>query len=99
MIVVVEHRIHVLTLADVAGAVVSVPELLQEILVADCGGIEVDGDGFGVVAERAVGRALFRASAIADPGPKHTLENPRLGVGGPKSSEAEGGRLEGKPGG
>jgi hypothetical protein len=57
MLVVVKHRIHVLSLADIAGAAVSVPELLQEILVADRGGIEVDGDGFGVVAECAVGRA------------------------------------------
>ena len=95
LLVVIKERIHVLAHADVAGAVMTVPEALQELLVTNELGVEVDGDGLGVIAQGSVSRILLGSAAIADAGPEHPFESPKLGIGSPKSAQAEGRGLVG----
>lgn len=76
--------------------VVRAEEDAQQFVVADRLGIEVDGDGLGMVGEVLVSRILGRAAGVADARADDARKTPELGVGTPESPEAEGRRLEGR---
>lgn len=90
-------------MATAVGAIatVAVPEQIEHFLVADDGGIKIERDRFRLIAKVVIGGVLLFAAAVADACAKDSVETPKLGVGAPKSSDAEGcgfvGDLSGVP--
>ena len=67
------------------------PENIQQLVIREPGEVEIDLNGFAVVSEIMVGRISFGPSGIADAGPNHALDGPKLGIGSPESPQGESG--------
>ena len=65
------------------------PKLGQQVLIADKGRVEVDGNGLGVVTHGAISRLLFLAAAVASSCAQHSFQASELGIRTPKSSHPE----------
>ena len=70
------------------------PKDLDEFPVGDLGRIEIDLDGFAVIADVAVGGIGRAAARIAYPGTDDAWETPVPGVWTPESTERKGGGFD-----
>jgi hypothetical protein len=70
------------------------PENIQQMFIREPGGVEIDLKDFAVVPEIMVGRISFGPSGIADAGPNHALDGPKLGIGSPESPQGESGGFD-----
>lgn len=70
------------------------PETFQKIPIRDDGGIKVDGDALGMIADGMISWIGGGSAAVADTGPQDSFDGSELGVRSPKSSEAKGGGFE-----
>jgi hypothetical protein len=69
------------------------PEDVQQFLVGDDGGIVVDLNGLGVIAEAVIGGILLGAARVSYPGADDAVDGPELGIRTPESAEGKGGGL------
>ena len=74
--------------------VVGRPVDFENLFVGSLGRIEIDLEGFGVIAEAVVGWVLEGAAGVADAGANDARQSPKLGLRLPKSAKREGRRLE-----
>lgn len=85
------------TLAIEGGGVVQNEESVEELLVADQGGIEVKFDNLGVAglvgADILIGRALKRAALVSNSGGDDAGNGCESGFDSPEAAGAEGGFL------
>lgn len=72
------------------GWVVAGPEDLEQLFVGDLLGVEVDLEGFAVIAHAAVAWVFLASAGVADTGADDAFETPKLGVRAPESAEGEG---------
>jgi hypothetical protein len=74
--------------------VVSGPEDVEDFFVGGLGRVEIDLEGFGVIAELVIGGVFQSAAAEADAGAYDTGESPKLGLGFPESAQRQGGSFD-----
>lgn len=88
-----EHRLHVLPAVRATTAPV-LPDLVEQLGVAQDPRVEVELEHLGVIGEVVIRRIVRGATGVADAGADDRGVTPEPGVGRPESTEAERRRLE-----
>jgi hypothetical protein len=69
------------------------PEYVQQLLIRDLGGIEIELKRLGMIAEVVVSRVLGAAAGVTDARADDAGQTPELRVGVPESTQGKRGRF------
>jgi len=90
---VVEDRRLVLAGQRIRKRIMTLPENIEELVVPDPCGIEIDLDRFRMITQRGVTRIICRPACIAYACPDDSFKTPEPGVRFPESAQGEGRRF------
>ncbi len=89
LVVMKEYGGHVLPRPGTGAGTMALPENLQQLFIRDLGGIIVEPDGLGMIAQIMISGALSCSSRISHPGVHHAFEDPEPGVRTPESPQGK----------
>jgi hypothetical protein len=90
----VEDGRHVLTFRRNGTVIVRGPVDLEDLAERGHGRVEIDLEGFGVIADLVIAGIFRLAAGVADAGTDDAGQDPKLGFRLPESAQGEGGRLD-----
>ena len=92
--VAIPDRGPVLTAAHSANRVVRLPDQVDDRLAGNLRRIKLDLERLGVILEIVIGRKFLPAAGVTDSRAVDAFDDPKLGVGSPKSPEGKGRNLQ-----